>query len=281
MRVRLVATALVLFWNAWLASARAQPDGEMLIGSTADGGGALALAYDFSQPIVLTKQFSTGGVTLYSSTGLSFAALPADRPGDGLFVLNQGTTVRCLIRELTPVGSGLSLRFNSTTIHDPGEIATIGMAPDLQVPVDWRLAVLDDEPVLDEYRVTIRLSGNGGYGLSTDYQAIVVVDPASRPPSPTPTATQPTPTVTIAPPTATPTPTPPVTATLTPGGACTGDCDGNDRVTVGELVTAVNIALGHAELSACRAADPDADGRIRISELVRAVATALAGCAAG
>ena len=47
-------------------------------------------------------------------------------------------------------------------------------------------------------------------------------------PTPTPTATEPMPT-------ATPT---------TPAGGCIGDCDGGGTVTVDEIVTMVNIALG-------------------------------------
>lgn len=261
----------------------------MLIASTEDGTGAFALAYDFSQPIVVTKQFSSGGVTLYSSTVPGFDALAADQPDDGLFVLNPGATVRCLIRALLPFGTGVSLNINGTTIHDPGEAATIGTAPDLHVDPTWRLALLDSEPVLDEYRVTFRLIGSAsGYGPSAEYQAIIVIDPASLPPSPTPTSTMPTatitptvptPTATIAPPSPTPTATAEATATVTPGGvACPGDCDGDDRVAIGELVRAVNIALGTAAVATCRAADGDGDGDISINELVRAVAAALDGC---
>jgi hypothetical protein len=46
--------------------------------------------------------------------------------------------------------------------------------------------------------------------------------------------------------------------------ACAGDCDGSDQVTINELVTAVNAALGNAMLSA--------DNRFL------AVNRALAGC---
>lgn len=59
---------------------------------------------------------------------------------------------------------------------------------------------------------------------------------------------------------------------------CAADCNGNGVVTVGEVITAVNIALGLAEAGTCKAADRDGDGRVAIDELIRAVRSALDGC---
>ena len=56
-----------------------------------------------------------------------------------------------------------------------------------------------------------------------------------------------------------------------------GDCNGNGVVRVDELVKAVNIALGTADVSLCAAADRNGDG-VKIDELVRAVGAALKGC---
>ena len=95
----------------------------------------------------------------------------------------------------------------------------------------------------------------------------------------TPTKT-PTPTFTAIG-TATRTPTETVTPTGTPTGApplpCTGDCDGNSQVTVDELITLANIALGHALRSACRNGVSTGDG-IHIAVIVEAVNNALKGC---
>jgi hypothetical protein len=49
-------------------------------------------------------------------------------------------------------------------------------------------------------------------------------------------------------------------------------------VDIAELVRAVNIALGRAPLSTCRAADRDGSGNVGINELIAAVAAALQGC---
>jgi subtilisin family serine protease len=60
--------------------------------------------------------------------------------------------------------------------------------------------------------------------------------------------------------------------------ACVADCDGDGVVTIDELVAAVSIALGQADLSACRDADGNGDGVVTVDELVAAVQAALFGC---
>lgn len=62
---------------------------------------------------------------------------------------------------------------------------------------------------------------------------------------------------------------------------CLGDCNGDRRVTVSELVMLVNMALGAADMSECEVADTDHNERISVNELVAAVNTALAGCSTG
>lgn len=71
-------------------------------------------------------------------------------------------------------------------------------------------------------------------------------------------------------------------ATVTPSPVpCAGDCGGDGRVSVDELVKLVNIALGRQPLSNCSAGDTNGDGEITIDEIVRAVNRLLAGCGDG
>ena len=60
--------------------------------------------------------------------------------------------------------------------------------------------------------------------------------------------------------------------------ACNGDCNGNDQVTVDELLKGVNIALGNLPVADCPAFDSDANGIVTVDELLKAVNTALNGC---
>jgi hypothetical protein len=118
---------------------------------------------------------------------------------------------------------------------------------------------------------------------------------ATATPSQTPTATPPasTATPTLVPTevvTETPTGVPGETATPTelveasptpttvPTAVCVGDCNSSNDVTVDELLTMVNIALGNADVSTCLPGDANHDNQITIDEILTAVNNALNGC---
>jgi hypothetical protein len=60
--------------------------------------------------------------------------------------------------------------------------------------------------------------------------------------------------------------------------ACAGDCDGNSRVTVDEIVTGVNLALNTVSPGACAALDTDSSRTVTVDEIVAAVTNLLFGC---
>jgi hypothetical protein len=70
-----------------------------------------------------------------------------------------------------------------------------------------------------------------------------------------------------------------VTISVVPHAAssCTGDCNGDQQVTVDELVTGVGIAMGTAPVTACPAYNSAA--AVTVADLVTAVNNALDGCA--
>jgi cysteine-rich repeat protein len=59
---------------------------------------------------------------------------------------------------------------------------------------------------------------------------------------------------------------------------CVGDCDGDGRVEINELITGVNISLGNLPLSNCPEFDANDSDRIEINELIAAVSDSLEGC---
>jgi hypothetical protein len=59
---------------------------------------------------------------------------------------------------------------------------------------------------------------------------------------------------------------------------CLGDCAGDERVTVDDLIKGVNIAPGASEVGTCPAFDLAGDGSVTVDELVKAVNKALSGC---
>ncbi len=64
------------------------------------------------------------------------------------------------------------------------------------------------------------------------------------------------------------------------GATCVGDCNNDGEVTVDELITGVNIALGTMPLSVCPSFDSSADGQVTVDELVFCVHEAVTGCEA-
>jgi hypothetical protein len=131
---------------------------------------------------------------------------------------------------------------------------------------------------------SVNHNGNAfGDGVSRATLQINVAGPPTQTPTRTPTTTRtPTVTATVTPTrTATQTPTPSETATPTPtiaAGPCVGDCDLGGQVTVDEIVTGVNIALGIASVQNCLAFDRDGSTTVTVDELVEAIQRALGGC---
>jgi len=62
--------------------------------------------------------------------------------------------------------------------------------------------------------------------------------------------------------------------------ACVGNCSGDRQVSVADLLTMVNIALGNSPVTACEAGDGNLDGQITVDEILVAVNNALVGCPA-
>jgi hypothetical protein len=62
---------------------------------------------------------------------------------------------------------------------------------------------------------------------------------------------------------------------------CAGDCDAQGSVSVNELVTAVNIALGALQVYRCPLSDVDGSDTVTIPELISAVGNALYDCPTG
>jgi hypothetical protein len=125
---------------------------------------------------------------------------------------------------------------------------------------------------------------------------VTSTDTPTAPPTVTPTETpaitataSSTPVPTAIPtqtPTATPVHTPTLTATPVSSPTavlpvpCVGDCNVDRVVTVNEVLTMVNIALGNTLPSECAAGDANGDHQITVDEILTAVANALNGCGA-
>ena len=69
-------------------------------------------------------------------------------------------------------------------------------------------------------------------------------------------------------------------ATVAYGGtlSCPGDCNDDGAVTVDEIITGVNIALGVASIESCPPFDVSGDQMVTVDEILNGVTVALEGC---
>ncbi len=108
--------------------------------------------------------------------------------------------------------------------------------------------------------LTLTDDGSGGYIGAFDV-ALSGIPSTSATPSPT---------ITPSPPSA-------PTETSTPEAVCAGDCNGDETVTVDELVTLVNTALGRTDAAPCPHGIPSGTD-VNVAFLIQAVNKALTGC---
>jgi sugar lactone lactonase YvrE len=62
------------------------------------------------------------------------------------------------------------------------------------------------------------------------------------------------------------------------GSPCAGDCDGDRKVSIAELIRAIRIPIGLEAIDICRSVDADGSSNVTINELIMAVNNALNGC---
>jgi len=182
---------------------------QMMLGSTAANSGVLGLAYDFTDPIVVTPEVSIGGMTLFSSIFPGFEWLQANDPTDSLYVLKVGTPFSM---QIVSIDSGASVMVGLTTLSAAGQSAfvatTTNVAGDHFHP-QWQLLLADG--VTGSYSVSFRLTTTSHlYKQSPVYTLTITNIAPTTTPTVTATSTLPS---TMSP---TPTDTPVVMPTLTP-----------------------------------------------------------------
>lgn len=122
---RLLAAAAILLLGTTAALAQHR---DMEIASTADGGGALAIEYDFDTIVAASYDATLTallppGFTAYSSTDPGFESLEADEPLESLYRLDAGTQVTM---QVTALSDGVAAFLNGTLMDAVGESAVIG-----------------------------------------------------------------------------------------------------------------------------------------------------------
>jgi len=268
---------------------------EMMLGSTAAGSGALGLAYDFTDPIVVTPELTLGSMTLYSSIFPGIEWLQEDDPADMLHVLTVGTPFSMQIVAIDP---GASVMVGGTTLSAAGQSAFVATTTNVtgdHFHPQWQ--VLLPEGVMGSYSVSFRLTTTShSYVQSSVYSLMItnLVSPTqtptaavtpTAPPTPSPTDTavpEPTPTGTAVPsPTdtntavATQTPTPSATRTMSSTASASptviatptasriaGDANCDGSLTVADLSAVVLFLSTESPDSSTCGLDANGDGLV-------------------
>lgn len=231
-------------------SAACVGDACIQIWSTAAGGGALTLRYDFTQKVQTFESFCLPDRSecLYNTIDPGFMA-ETEELHSGFYPLVDETSVRV---EIVSADPGLTMSVNGQKLNRPGQSAKLGTMPTIHNHPAWQLLLPGDE--VGDFQVSYKLTTDSGlYSESEVFTSVVTnVEP------------------------------PPVSATATPSptprAPCDGDCDDDGEITVDELIHGVGMALGTTEMDSCLSLDADRNGTISITELVRAVNAALNGC---
>lgn len=244
MRRSLALRPLALLFALVATPVFAQHDEDMLIGSTAAGGGALLVDFDFDDKVLATPSVLPG---FFTTTEPGFDAVT--EPLSGRFPLANGTTVSV---ELMGAAAGVQMQIGGMTLDGPGDEAVIGTMPSLHVHPQWQLLL--DDGVTGDFTIAFRLTASG-YQASPTYTATITnLEDA-------PTAT----------PTVSATPTP------TPGGSgrLCGDADANGVVTVSDGVNVLRAAAGLASTCADPApCDVNGDGAVTVTDGVNVLRAA-------
>jgi hypothetical protein len=165
-----IAIATMLASGPLLAQPHA---GDMIIGATGDGTGALAIEYDFSGKVKTAFAAEIAGTSIYTATEPGFDALDMDEPLESFFVLDDTTEVTV---EITRIDAGkTALQLNAATLDAVGEsvvLGTQGAAPpgDLHHHPEFQLLLMLPAGEFGEGSISFKLTTTSvAYTESEEY----------------------------------------------------------------------------------------------------------------
>ena len=145
-------------WGEW------QHQGDILLASSAPGGGKLVAMYDWNAVVPVYESARIGSFALYTAAEPGFDLLAFSNASQGWYALPSGVT---LVLEILELDDGAALKIEGELLSAPGHRKTLGTTPDLHAHPEWQVAA----PVgseLQQYRIRFRLIAEGGGYESSD-----------------------------------------------------------------------------------------------------------------
>jgi hypothetical protein len=168
----------------------------VVMGSTADGGGSLFAGYDYAHPVLVTASATIAGFTVHTASAPGLTPLLADDAGASEYVLDDGTIVTLTLA--APLDAGVSVKIGSTVLDAVGESAVVGTfsaatADQFHVHPTWTLTVPSGTTTTRQASFTLAAAGYADSPVHT----LVLSNAAPRPtasggggtPTPSPAAT--------------------------------------------------------------------------------------------
>lgn len=215
----------------------------LLLASTTDGGGALAINYDFSAPVLLSLDATVGDLARFSGLDPFFEIQEEDEPGESLYRIDDGVQVAF---ELVAIDPAVTVRLKGINLLEAGDSVEIGTMPALHADPQWQITLPEGDVACRQ--VSFRLvTTTAPYASSEPYTLTLTNDPERG-------------------------------CNGTPPPIC-GDADGNG---VRSVADGVNVLRAAAELtSPCVTAvcDVDGNGAVTVADGVN-VLRAVAGLSA-
>lgn len=151
----------------------------IVVGSTADGGGALATLFHFDgRDARLSYSTTIGPYSIYTGQLPAFESLDADDPPE-IYVLDAGTPVSI---EITDIQGPVHVVVNSTTLDDVGDSALIGTEPIGHTHPDWRLVLEAPAGTFGEGSISFRLTTTSASYTSSPIYTVKLTNGPLPPP---------------------------------------------------------------------------------------------------
>ena len=128
----------------------------LVVGSTAEGGGALRLVRSDNDVVTVESSVATGGFVLYTAADPSFENPEGD---EGVFPLADGTQVTV---HVVAIGETSGVKLRGQTLLAAGDSVVLGTMPSLHAHPEWQLTLPEGETACQT--IVLRVSDADGNG---------------------------------------------------------------------------------------------------------------------